>query len=663
MTEAVSKWKDYWLTLPDAAFFEAMRTFPLDLPPSVTFNKHKMVDALIRFFVDEKNRKTILDALDADDRKLLSAVALFPDLPPSRLYFFFRQNESEERFFFRLLNLEERLLIYRKTADTPVSLNPILEPDFRSKIIRADAFFPSETDTPPEPIIPLLSDSLLLSVAAFLAANRKALRADGELRKKPKEWLLNCLLAEREPEADAEAVFRLMITFLRRSGVLLEEDNSLVFEPNRFATLRTLSIQELLFLMMACDSRLPKTASLTENAALLQSLVSEMQRLKGTSDEAFVSLFYLLSDCRPQTETDAPLYRAVLTDCRFLLPNGDRIFVNPLLNLNEAPTDNHRSIIQDDGQILFSPGTPLEDSFFLPLFAEIVNLNFFPVFRITQQSLFRGFDAGLTPQEIASHLKSLSAHPLPPALEKKMVGAFEAYREVRLYTGVTVVLPPLKAAAAEKLPGLQTHLLARPSETVFIFPEESFTKVAEELSTLGLAHLPPVPRKKTKPPLPDENDLKFKPISLSFEMNNKIEEYEVGDCFLSEELHRLVQEKSYSESVKEDLDAKINKKIILFPQQIDLHAKLKDVSTASGLDFTRKLNLIKSAIKDSSYLLEISFFSDGKKTTFPAVPIELKRFDNRPILFYKVPGKEEKLSVDAEKIGSVRLLRSSLRLY
>ena len=103
MTEAVSQWRDYWLTLPDAAFFEAMKTFPLPLPPSSSFNKHKMIDALISFFLREETQNAVVASVDENDAELLSAVALFGALPPQKIYFFFSEKESEESFVLRLM--------------------------------------------------------------------------------------------------------------------------------------------------------------------------------------------------------------------------------------------------------------------------------------------------------------------------------------------------------------------------------------------------------------------------------------------------------------------------------------------------------------------------------------------------------------------------------
>lgn len=664
MTEAVSRWRDYWLTLPDNVFFEAMRLFPMSLPQTASFNKHKMVDALIAFFLKKEHRQTIIDAIDAQDRKLLSAVALFPDPAPSKLYFFFRNEETEERFFFRLLNLEERMLIYRCNENSKIALNPILEPDLRQHIISVNYFFSAvPAPAPPNPVLPSVSDSLFLAVAAFLHADGKALRSNGELRKKQNETLLKLLRARGDTEAEAAFCLRLVLNFLRDNGIFREEDNYPVFDTERFLNLRTLTVSDLLFRIMASDSRLPQTGSPAETASLLRALTRETARLQNCDSEEFETLFYLLSGCREQTKTEAPLFRKVLTDCRFLLEAGNRIYPNPILNLNRDEADDRRTVVQNDGQILFSPGSDPRRSFFLPLFADIADFNFFPVFRITRESLFRAFDAGLTPQTVSAHLNALSAHPLPPVLEKKILTAFESYREVRVWTGITVVLPPVKAAAAGKLPALKALMTARPAETVFVFPEESFKEAAEALRSLGITHIPAVPRRKTETEPPLQPPAPTVDPALPFEVTDFPTDAAPSPASGTETLKRILHGKPYPEALKDELEAKIEKKIILFPEQIDLHAEHPGLSSASGLDFTHKLNLIKSALKDSAIFLELSVLAGGKKKTVPAVPVELRRIENRQFLFYKTPGKEKIFSLDTGKIASVRLVRSSLRLY
>ena len=661
MTEAVSQWRDYWLTLPDAAFFEAMKTFPLPLPPSSSFNKHKMIDALISFFLREETQNAVVASVDENDAELLSAVALFGALPPQKIYFFFSEKESEESFLFRLMNLEERMLIYRNAKTETLALNPILEPRLRKEVISYRRFF-SETDEEfsADAAVPTLSDSLILAAAAFLAAHPKAMKRDGSFRKKTAEKFEKLFRLQDEGGLETGRSLQTVLRFFHQTAVLHEEDDSLRFDAETFVSLGTLPLSDLLFLTVAADERISGFFRPPQTAALLRSLTRETGRLKSCSRGDFTALFYLLSDCSPQTRTQAPLFLDVLTENRLLLSDKNgRFGLNPLIRLDGAAAEN-RTIIRDDGQILFSPGSDPRSSFYLPIFADIADFNLFPVFQISRESLFRGFDAGLTPQAVAAHLTAVSAHPLPPALEKKLLNAFESYREVRIWYGVTVVLPPAKAAAAEKRPALKEAALAHPAENVFVFPSEAFDRIEKELTALGIVHIPRPHEPKnataafTAPALAD-TALPFDPSGSARPPFSAAD-----DSKRRKTLSDALKVARYSGPVEKELEAKIRKKIILFPGQIAEHAKRTDSLAASGLDFARKLNLIKTALKDSSYLLELTLFSGGKKKTVPAVPVGLKRDGPRYTLLWRAPGKEETLSVEPEKIVSVRLLRSSL---
>ena len=661
MTEAVSQWRDYWLTLPDAAFFEAMKTFPLPLPPSSSFNKHKMIDALISFFLREETQNAVVASVDENDAELLSAVALFGALPPQKIYFFFSEKESEESFLFRLMNLEERMLIYRNAKTETLALNPILEPRLRKEVISYRRFF-SETDEEfsADAAVPTLSDSLILAAAAFLAAHPKAIKRDGSFRKKTAEKFEKLFRLQDEGGLETGRSLQTVLRFFHQTAVLHEEDDSLRFDAETFVSLGTLPLSDLLFLTAAADERISGFFRPPQTAALLRSLTRETGRLKSCSRGDFTALFYLLSDCSPQTRTQAPLFLDVLTENRLLLSDKNgRFGLNPLIRLDGAAAEN-RTIIRDDGQILFSPGSNPRSSFYLPIFADIADFNLFPVFQISRESLFRGFDAGLTPQAVAAHLTAVSAHPLPPALEKKLLNAFESYREVRIWYGVTVVLPPAKAAAAEKRPTLKEAALAHPAENVFVFPAEAFDRIEKELTALGIVHIPRPHEPKnaaaafTAPTLTD--------TALPFDPTECVRPplASPNDSIRRKTLSDALKAAHYRDPIEKELETKIRKKIILFPEQIGEHAKRTDSLVASGLDFARKLNLIKTALKDSSYLLELTLFSGGKKKTVPAVPVGLKRDGPRYTLLWRAPGREEIFSVEPEKIVSVRLLRSSL---
>ena len=463
------------------------------------------------------------------------------------------------------------------------------------------------------------------------------MKRDGSFRKKTAEKFEKLFRLREEGGGETQRPLQTVLRFFRQTAVLREEGDSLRFDAGTFVSLGSADLSDLLFLTAAADERISGFFRPPQTAALLRSLARETGRLKSCSRSDFTALFYLLSDCSPQTRTQAPLFLDVLTEHRLLIAGkNDRFGLNPLIRPDGAAAEN-RTIVRDDGQILFSPGSDPRSSFYLPLFADIADFNLFPAFQISPDSLFRGFDAGLTPQTVAARLSAVSAHPLPPALEKKLLNAFESYREVRIWYGVTVVLPP-----------------------VFVFPAEAFDRIEKELTALGIVHIPRPHEPKNasaafNAPALADTALPFDPSESARPPSSAAD-----DSKRRKMLSDALKAARYSGPVEKELEAKIRKKIILFPEQIAEHAKRTDSLAASGLDFARKLNLIKTALKDSSYLLELTLFSGGKKKTVPAVPVGLKRDGPRYTLLWRAPGKEETLSVEPEKIVSVRLLRSSL---
>lgn len=661
-----SLWRDYWLKLPDSVFFDSMKLFPLPLPSNAPYNKHKMIDALISFFLKAETQNAVLESLTEDDKRLLSAVAFFGNLNPSKIYFFFREEETQERFFFRLLNLEERLLIFRHPQEEILLINPILEARLKESVISPFYFFSQspETATPESPI-PWISDSLLLTIVAYLNANPKSLRSNGELRKKAHETLSQLIHTHSDDDPSPEVQIRLILKFLKDIEVLKPTEDGLLFLTKEFLKLQECLLPDLMILIIAADQRLPESLSLGEKASLLRSLLNEIKRLGSCNDRDFTNLFYIFSHCHPQTEHIVPLFKTVLFESRLIVSSINRVFVNPLINFQTENEKTSHAIIYEDGQILYSPWGNPKSSFYLPLFTDIIDFNLYPIFKISQNSLFRAFDLSITPQEIIELINQLSDHPLSEGLKKRIESAYNIYNEVGIWKGIVIQLPPIKASAASKHSLLKQWIVAHPSENVFVFDEAHFQEVEKELKSLGIAHIPQLPNYCEPPTLSATKKLSVSEFSLPFDISCAplLQESSSKEKEREEFLQAKLQEKKYHETLAEELSAKIRKKMILFPEQIQLHAQRKDTLTASGLDFTHKLNLIKSALKDSTYILEIRFFKEGKKIHHLAQPKELKRLENQHTLLYTTPGREEILSVEAEKLSSVKLIRSSLWLY
>ena len=123
----VSFWQSALMTLPDAAFFDLLRSVLGTI--KTPFNKQNLMEELSRFIIRPEIQENIASYIDSNDRRIIAAIALLSEPGPGELESFFTGEYSYVELQGMLLNLEERLIIYRFRDNDVlhIALNPRLE--------------------------------------------------------------------------------------------------------------------------------------------------------------------------------------------------------------------------------------------------------------------------------------------------------------------------------------------------------------------------------------------------------------------------------------------------------------------------------------------------------------------------------------------------------
>jgi hypothetical protein len=111
------------------------------------FNKQRLVDELAGFLGRHDIQETVAAYLDATDRKVIAATHRLAEPSAAELTSFFDGEFSYAELHSVLLNLEERLIIYRFEEDgvRRLALNPALAPVLENVAADASPLFPSRT--------------------------------------------------------------------------------------------------------------------------------------------------------------------------------------------------------------------------------------------------------------------------------------------------------------------------------------------------------------------------------------------------------------------------------------------------------------------------------------------------------------------------------------
>jgi hypothetical protein len=234
------------MTLPDGSYFELMRSVLGNI--KTPFNKQRLMDDLAVFLSRREIQETIAAYIDHTDIKIIAAIAVLGEPAPGELESFFAGEFTYAELHGLLLNLEERLILYRfKEKDlSRLALNPLLEPVL-APIIADKHFllssFSQETEAPEEAPVPVPAvavrpdDGVLAALFAFVAGEAELFKTEGGFRKK--------IFDEGKalfPGLDPECI----IGGLQCLGLLRPEEDRLVQDDQKLGAFKNLSPHERL---------------------------------------------------------------------------------------------------------------------------------------------------------------------------------------------------------------------------------------------------------------------------------------------------------------------------------------------------------------------------------------------------------------------------------
>ncbi|MDR2134009.1 MAG: hypothetical protein LBP27_02790, partial [Treponema sp.] len=187
-------WKSAIMTLPDASFFELMRSVFGNI--RTPFNKHRLMEDLAAFLSRDEIQKIMAAYLDEHDARIIAAVALLGNPFPGEMESFFSGGINYAELHDVLLNLEERFIIFRFTDKgvSRLALNPVLEPILSPLIADRELLFPSFSPeavpasgpgaSPAGGRVSFLDDRVLAGLLSFVSGGGVFFKAEGEFRKR-----------------------------------------------------------------------------------------------------------------------------------------------------------------------------------------------------------------------------------------------------------------------------------------------------------------------------------------------------------------------------------------------------------------------------------------------------------------------------------------------
>ena len=683
--QRIIDWRESIALLSDNYFFEIIRMYLGEV--KTPFNKQKLIEELGAFIRKEENRKTLISLLSETDLKIICAVKYISNATQEKLVSFFSGSFSFAKLYERLLNLEERLILYRKTdkntGRTVILVNPHLEDDLepytKQTVLLENPEYASLSYEAPK----LLSPELIASFISFIHKNSDLCKADGSFKKRTEAEI------ERLFPGKKEILYNLTKAFINLS-LLREVGEGYEIDRKRFLAFAKLDPKlQYAYFCVASQGQFSRS-SLVRQSRLLLDVASSLPH-DGFSRSILLRLAYLISEDqndvpgisplgsssrfsailnRAASETDSALLEKDanlssildrLIDCAALFGilsqkgtdvNGEAIYVAGSLFDEHEVFDEEPKVLSVDAAftVTLLPGLSLEVLIPLMDFMELKTFDTAAVFEINRKSVMRGFDAGLSANKMFSLLKKYTPYEIPQNLEISVDDWSRSYSSATIFKGYVLQVSAENATITENNPAIAPFIAQKLSTGIYLLSVESDEQAASIIARSGLDFIG-----KIKTPEKTYETIGFPEFAVP-QKTDRFENDEEAKPTSDEEraahfeaMRAELEKLNLPAEKKEGLLERIQHKIILSPVQLRADSVKYERVEAGGMDFSGKVHIIEGSITSNS-MVELQF--DDR--VIVGVPISVsKTGTDANVLLEVMPERSEKLL----SIGQAKLVK------
>ena len=690
----INRWAEAISSLPDKQFFNTMRLYLGEI--KTPYNKQRLTQQLAAFIKSPEHINSLLTLLDRFDVTVLTAISLIPNASQDTLVNFFHTEYSITDIYAEIINLTERLVIYKEKSDTGkefIKINPLIRenllPYLDSKLIFPDyvpATFSNED-------IFSISPNLLAAFITYIRIRGISCKSDGTIKKNDKNRL------EEIFPGKENFIQLLMNAFVNLSLVYETEDGKgYKIELARIRKFAELSeLQQYTLLCAAAVSRFSKEGLKKEAQLLIDCLTSIPEN--GLSRDSILRLAFLVGtftedgnalahksrfsrileaarqeagaepeqnaelldrmiDCAVEfgllrktgkTEDDIDLY----VSAKELFPSDtySSTLTNDSLSTASAVSKSPKVLnIDSTFTVTLLPGLKLKELIPLTDFMIVKKCGVVTEFEITRQSVSEGFDNSINPEIIFERIENNSYYEIPQNLKINITEWYNSYSSAKLYYGYVLKVTDNNITFVEKNPNIQKYIKEKLTEGIYLLNIPAGTNISDFISESSLEFLGNVKTSHTKSEFSTFPLLRsgHKPAVLESKKTLEQKQTSISDADkLLKNLKTCLKNMDMDEHVKESLEYRISNRLILSENQLKKASVRTEILEADGMDFAGKVHLIEAAVKDED-LMEIQMpDSDGSGNFFTIM--------GHPLGISKQPG-EAVMRLQIEPTGDIQNL-------
>jgi hypothetical protein len=688
-------WRSFLLTLDDDVFFNVIRNYlgPVQTP----YNKHQLLERLIQYLQREEIRKSIIARVSGEDLELLSAIDLLETSEPQAIIAFFDGRGTPAELYAGLLNLMDRLLIYRDETSDIIRINPLLLEDLRNIGMGADLLFPSEEVDAVRMSLPWFNDMSAMGAISILLDEEGLARSDGKLRKAVVRRFAKLMPAFRET---GELLLMHFLGSLSRLALIREDESGVRLSLDTWREWAKLSMADRHYLYWAAyiASTLETTAGTgapgktgdgnpsafldfqerSAEALSLRRFLASLNPRRGYKRETLARMLLLQAPGRslrvpPGRSLDVMVELGLLEMRDFDYMVNPAVFaLSPDPGVEGETAQQHSGpaiVLHGDYRITVHPHGDFSRAVSLAFCSRLTDFDLISTYELSREALFRALSLGVEGSDILDSIDALSNHHIPQNIRFSLESWIGEFHSVRLNAGYLLrvdgkSLPLVRDVVKNR------HDVIELGEGAFLFPRRNldWIDVLEErglhVATLlqlensrddgtmpSFIPLPPESRRGSgaKSPAPggtgagSENARKSAPDSSE----------------IQKELLDHARSLTLNEDVEKELMLRIENGLILRKDQINAGIIRPDITEARGLNYTAKLRLIEMALSNRDML---EFHQSGSETPFLLRPVKVHKKPGKAsdlLEARSIPGDEE-LVIHIAKARLIRRLKGSL---
>jgi hypothetical protein len=529
----VDHWKSAIMALPESNFFELLRSVFGNI--KTPFSKHKLLEDLFVFLSKKENQRAIAAFIGEQDHKVIAATALLNEPETGNLENFFAGEMTSAELQAVIINLEERLILYRFRDEKimRLALNPVLDEVLTPFIVDTNPLFPSfpknnnagTEATPPENCRSFyISDPrIMAALFAFIIEEEELFKAEAgtepkgakstgtrfqgtlipELRKKVMDGVKKTF-----PDLD----FELAVNNLIQMGLFSRADRLLV--PNRekiseYSELSDSERQEYwasgLFICFKESEKSSHnshsdwdTFSFSFSWSRLRAIASSIHRFRSLLDPdrlypelTLKRLWELLEERTGGLVNQWPSFLSVmektgLLEAKSVSEKEGTFWLIPPEKPEEHSAGEPVIVMDTAFSFILYPEISFADALALSAFCSIKECSGALIcFELTSKSAVRGFDQGLDAKAMMELLERLSENRLDPNLDWTLKEWEKRYTGVSIHQGIVLTLTEDNRYLAKA--GPVSHLIGKTlAPGVYLLSTEERSTVVRALHKAGI---------------------------------------------------------------------------------------------------------------------------------------------------------------------------------